>query len=74
MENQEKNTVKPDESTQKENQAQPDHTGLDNWNDRLDENLENEETSDPIADEKAEKYSAENGSGDQSDENGPVIS
>lgn len=74
MENQEKNTVQPNESTQKENQAKPDHTGLDNWNDRLDENLENEETSDPTADENAEKYSAENGSGDQSDENGPLIS
>ena len=74
MENQENNTVQPDASTQKENQVKPDHTGLDNWNDRLDENLEKEETSDPIADEKAEKYSAEKGSGDQSDEDGPVIS
>ncbi len=74
MENQEKKTIQPNASVQRENQAHPDHKGLDNWNDRLDENLENEETSDPIADEKAEKYSAENGSGDQSDKNGPVIS
>lgn len=42
--------------------------GIDQWNDRLDENLEKEETNDTAADEKARSYSNENGSGDQSDE------
>lgn len=74
MENQDKNTAQPSESTQDDNQAQPVQKGINNWNDRLDENLEDEEKNDPIADEKAEKYSVEKGSGDQSDENGPAIS
>lgn len=41
--------------------------GLDNWNDRLDENLEGENAADPEADEKARQYSEDSGSGDQSD-------
>lgn len=44
--------------------------GLDQWNDRLDENLESEQTGDVGADEKAREYSEEKGSGDQSDEEG----
>lgn len=44
--------------------------GLDQWNDRLDENLESEQTGDADADEKAREYSEEKGSGDQSDEEG----
>ena len=44
--------------------------GLDQWNDRLDENLESEQTGDVDADEKAREYSEEKGSGDQSDEEG----
>lgn len=46
----------------------PEKTNLDNWNDRLDENLEPEEKGDEEADEKAADYSERNGSGDQSDE------
>lgn len=44
--------------------------GLDQWNDRLDENMETEQTGDVDADEKAREYSEEKGSGDQSDEEG----
>ncbi|TDQ09837.1 hypothetical protein [Pedobacter metabolipauper] len=49
----------------------PEHqpkTGLDNWNERLDENLEPENRADPNADEHAKDYSDAHGSGDQSDE------
>lgn len=42
--------------------------GINQWNDRLDENLESENTGDPGADEKARDYSTAHGSGDQSDE------
>jgi len=53
---------------QKGNNQQHTHpTGLDDWNDRLDNNLESENQGDVSADENAEKYSAEKGSGDQSD-------
>ena len=41
--------------------------GIDAWNDRLDENLEPEKTGDVSADINAGQYSAEEGSGDQSD-------
>ena len=44
-------------------------TGLDEWNERLDHNLEPEAEGDTIADENAADYSEEKGSGDQSDEN-----
>jgi len=44
--------------------------GLDNWNDRLDQNLEGENSADPQADEKARLYSEKSGSGDQSDDTG----
>jgi hypothetical protein len=47
-------------------QVKPD--GLDQWNDRLDENLENEKEGDVTADEKAREFSEQQGSGDQSDE------
>lgn len=43
--------------------------GIDNWNDRLDQNLESENHNDVSADEKAEDFSKKFGSGDQSDEN-----
>lgn len=43
--------------------------GLDNWNDRLDHNLETEHEGDEAADENARDYSEKHGSGDQSDEN-----
>ncbi|MGN8055316.1 hypothetical protein ACTJKN_03510 [Pedobacter sp. 22163] len=42
--------------------------GLNDWNDRLDENLEPEAHNDSIADEKAKNFSAKYGSGDQSDQ------
>lgn len=45
--------------------------GLDAWNNRLDQNLEPEKTGNELADIKAEEYSAEEGSGDQSDAVGP---
>jgi len=46
----------------------PEKTNLDEWNDRLDENMEPEEAGDEEADEKAADYSERNGSGDQSDD------
>ena len=58
MENQNNNTEK--------DQVKPD--GIDQWNDRLDENLENEKEGDVTADEKAREFSEQQGSGDQSDE------
>lgn len=42
--------------------------GINQWNDRLDENLEPEQSGDIDADEKAKEYSEQQGSGDQSDE------
>jgi len=39
-------------------------TGLDQWNERLDENLEGESKGDPQADENAKQYSEQFGSGD----------
>jgi len=42
--------------------------GLDQWNDRLDENMESEAQGDPVADDKAKDYNEKYGSGDQSDE------
>lgn len=53
-----------------EEQSEPnDHkkTGLDEWNERLDNNLENEHYGDVLADERAGHFSKELGSGDQSD-------
>jgi hypothetical protein len=42
--------------------------GIDNWNDRLDRNLEPEQHAHELADIRAEEFSDEKGSGDQSDE------
>ncbi|MBO9672066.1 MAG: hypothetical protein J7577_01375 [Sphingobacteriaceae bacterium] len=42
--------------------------GLNNWNDRLDENLEPEDHNDILADQKAKDFSEKYGSGDQSDQ------
>ncbi len=56
---------------QKNNEpVKPNPDGLNQWNDRLDENLESDQTGDVDADEKAREYSEEKGSGDQSDEEG----
>lgn len=60
MEDQKK---QPDTSPAKSNSE-----GIDNWNNRLDENLEPKGTGSTEADEKAREYSNEKGSGDQSDE------
>lgn len=56
----------------KKNKEQPEvkkntKTGLDRWNDRLDNNLETEHYGDMFADERANDYSKQIGSGDQSD-------
>nr|WP_068890679.1 hypothetical protein [Pedobacter panaciterrae] len=48
--------------------AEHNKTGLDEWNDRLDQNFENEHEGNELADEKAKDYSYKAGSGDQSDE------
>jgi hypothetical protein len=58
MENQNNNPEKE--------QVKPD--GLDQWNDRLDDNLENEKEGNVVADENAREFSEKQGSGDQSDE------
>jgi len=42
-------------------------TGLDQWNERLDNNLESEDTGNTNADERAKEFSEQEGSGDQSD-------
>ncbi|WP_293308975.1 hypothetical protein [Pedobacter sp. UBA5917] len=52
----------------KENAKHPEQ-GLNNWNDRLDENLEPEDHNNGTADEKAKDFSEKYGSGDQSDKN-----
>ena len=49
------------------NPVKPASEGINNWNDRLDENLEPEARNNPEADEKAKDYSQQQGSGDQSD-------
>lgn len=43
-------------------------SGLDEWNNRLDQNLEKEQSGDSAANERAKAYSEEKGSGDQSDD------
>ncbi|WP_442588741.1 hypothetical protein ACSBL2_22150 [Pedobacter sp. AW31-3R] len=67
MENTKGNLVPDNDPCQQKDKDQAKATGLDNWNDRLDENLEKEEKGNLWADEKAKEYSAEKGSGDQSD-------
>jgi len=42
--------------------------GLEDWNKRLDENLESEKHGDTAADQNAEAFSRSMGSGDQSDD------
>lgn len=43
-------------------------SGLDEWNNRLDQNMETEKNGNIAADERAKAYSEEKGSGDQSDD------
>ncbi|WP_285058235.1 hypothetical protein [Pedobacter ginsengisoli] len=47
---------------------QTNNKGIDNWNKRLDQNLEPEKHGDELADLRAEDFSDEAGSGDQSDD------
>jgi hypothetical protein len=47
---------------------QTNNKGIDNWNKRLDQNLESEKHGDELADLRAEDFSDEAGSGDQSDD------
>lgn len=68
MENQKQEQAKSKSDFSKENTENPDQ-GLNNWNDRLDENLETENQNNNTADEKAKDFSEKYGSGDQSDEN-----
>lgn len=65
MENQKQDPAK---ATFTEENAKHPEQGLDNWNDRLDENLEPEAGNDVAADEKAKDFSEKYGSGDQSDQ------
>lgn len=44
--------------------------GMNDWNDRLDENLETEKQGDVNADDRAKDFSEQVGSGDQSDQSG----
>ena len=65
MENQNKDQDKSKFSKQaQENPSK----GLNDWNDRLDENLEPEKQGDTAADDRAKDFSEKLGSGDQSDQ------
>jgi hypothetical protein len=56
---------KPSASNALQTHSSP--SGIDEWNDRLDENLEPERGGDEEADENAREYTDLKGSGDQSD-------
>ena len=65
MENQNKDQEKSKFSKQaQENPSK----GLNDWNDRLDENLEPEKQGDTAVDDRAKDFSEQLGSGDQSDQ------
>ncbi|TCD08251.1 hypothetical protein EZ449_12645 [Pedobacter frigidisoli] len=65
MDNQSKDQAKSKIEFTDQNKKDP-AKGLDNWNDRLDENLESNDQNDTLADEKAKDFSEKLGSGDQS--------
>jgi hypothetical protein len=67
MENQHQDQAKSKSDFTEENKRDP-VKGQNDWNDRLDENLEPEDHNDENADEKAKDFSAKYGSGDQSDQ------
>ncbi|KQM76943.1 hypothetical protein ASE74_16855 [Pedobacter sp. Leaf216] len=67
MDNQKQNQAKSKSDFTEENKQHPDQ-GLNDWNDRLDENLEPEDHNNVNADEQAKDFSAKYGSGDQSDQ------
>jgi len=68
MENQKQDLEKSKADFVTENIKHP-VKGINDWNDRLDQNLEPEDHNDTLADEKAKDFSAKYGSGDQSDQN-----
>ncbi|WP_175635187.1 hypothetical protein [Pedobacter ghigonis] len=68
MENQKQDLAKSKADFTEEHAKHP-VKGINDWNDRLDQNLEPEDHNDTVADEKAKDFSAKYGSGDQSDEN-----
>ncbi|KLT67302.1 hypothetical protein [Pedobacter sp. BMA] len=65
MENHGKDHPKSNVNTQNQDEASK---GLNDWNDRLDENLEPKSHNDEVADENAKDFSEQFGSGDQSDQ------
>lgn len=67
MENQKEDLAKSKSDFTADNAKHP-VKGINDWNDRLDENLEPEAHNDNVADEKAKDFSAKYGSGDQSDQ------
>jgi len=67
MKNQKQDQLKQKASFTEQNKMNP-SKGLDNWNDRLDENLETKDHNDTLADDKAKDFSEKFGSGDQSDQ------
>ncbi|MGM9479245.1 hypothetical protein ACS5PU_22680 [Pedobacter sp. GSP4] len=67
MENSKQNNDKSKTDFTEENLKNP-VKGLNDWNDRLDENLEPEDHNDSEADQKAKDFSDKYGSGDQSDQ------
>lgn len=67
MENKKEDRVKSKSDFTAENAKHP-VKGINDWNDRLDENLEPEDHNNSVADDKAKDFSAKYGSGDQSDQ------
>ena len=66
MENQKNDQSKSKLSFIEQNQENP-GKGINDWNDRLDDNLEPKDHNDIVADKKAKDFSEKLGSGDQSD-------
>ncbi|WP_316798273.1 hypothetical protein [Pedobacter frigidisoli] len=65
MENHAKDQSRPNVNIQHQDKASK---GLNEWNDRLDENLEPKSHNDETADENAKDFSERFGSGDQSNQ------
>lgn len=67
MENRKQDLTKSKTDFSAENSKNP-VKGINDWNDRLDENLEPEDHNNTAADDKARDFSEKYGSGDQSDD------
>lgn len=67
MENRKQDLTKSKTDFSTDNSKNP-VKGLNDWNDRLDENLEPEDHNNTAADDKARDFSEKYGSGDQSDD------